>query len=172
MKLYWRCTWIKKTLVGTCQDRDVTSDLCLKLSNNFRQWHIFAYVPTPGSSSNHIFTYGYTHNSICVHTSTDLCIYIWTMPMPMYTYFHILRMHTQRTCTLSCSNSIGERIWVARVGRLGQWRPLPRDLEQVHTKATATVIPLLLYPVAGATVDVPNVAYIRWRQLGTTIFLI
>ena len=24
MKLYWRCTWIKKSLLGTCQDRDAT----------------------------------------------------------------------------------------------------------------------------------------------------
>ena len=40
-----------------------------------------------------IYTYGYTHNSICVHTSTHLYTYISTMHMPMCTYFHIFTHH-------------------------------------------------------------------------------
>jgi len=40
-----------------------------------------------------IYTYGYTHDSICVHTSTYLYTYLSTMHMPMYTYFHIITHH-------------------------------------------------------------------------------
>ena len=40
-----------------------------------------------------IYTYGYTHNSICLHTSTHLYTYISTMHMPMCTYFHIFTHH-------------------------------------------------------------------------------
>jgi len=37
-----------------------------------------------------IYTYGYTHDSICVHTSTHLYTYLSTMRIPMYTYFHMI----------------------------------------------------------------------------------
>jgi len=40
-----------------------------------------------------IYKYGYTHNSIYVHTSTYLYTYISTMNIPMYTCFHIFTYH-------------------------------------------------------------------------------
>jgi len=40
-----------------------------------------------------IYTYGYTHDSVFVHTSTLLYTYLSTMHMPMYTYFHIITHH-------------------------------------------------------------------------------
>jgi len=40
-----------------------------------------------------MYTYGYTHNSICVHMSTPLYKYISTMHMAMYTYFQEFTHH-------------------------------------------------------------------------------
>jgi len=47
-----------------------------------------------------IYTYGYAHNSVCVHTITHLYTYLSTMDMPMCTliliFLHIIYLRVAK----------------------------------------------------------------------------
>jgi len=91
-----RCSAPKDLAVwGECSRADTYIYLCLfvfTLVLLHMKWHILYMFPLLAAFLT-INTYGYTHYSICVHTSTCVYTYISTMHMPMYTCFHILTYH-------------------------------------------------------------------------------
>jgi len=64
-----------------------------------------------------IYTYRYTHNSFCVHTSTHLYTYISTMHMPTYTYLHILTHHIPG-CSVSIARPSSILVQISNLDKL------------------------------------------------------